>query len=155
MLGGGALPLLHPPLLAGRWPAERLRALRPSVAFESSLGGGAPAPPHPPRLLGLRPRAPLERFVIIVVIMDGGSGGGLPPPSRGLSSEKLKVADKSEQHGGRHKYWYQFHITLLSRKRVCCDVLQSRMGKTLLLLRVLLERIDHQSSSRSNIFWFA
>ena len=63
MLGGGAAP----PLLAGRWPAERLRALRLSVAFESSLGGGAPAAPHPPRLLGLRPRAPLERFALSVI----------------------------------------------------------------------------------------
>ena len=73
--GGAASPA--PPLLAGRWPAERLRALRPSVAFESSLGGGA-APP--PVCLGLRPRAPLERFTPSVVIMDGGSGGAPAPP---------------------------------------------------------------------------
>ena len=33
-----------------------------------------------PRLLGLRPRAPLERFGLSVVIMDDGSGGAPAPP---------------------------------------------------------------------------
>ena len=32
------------------------------MMFYIGGSGGAPAPPHPPRLLGLRPRAPLERF---------------------------------------------------------------------------------------------
>ena len=59
MLGGAA-----PPLLAGRWPAERLRALRLSVAFESSLGGGAPAPPHHPYWPAFGRREILERFGI-------------------------------------------------------------------------------------------
>ena len=41
----------------------------------------APAPPRTPSVcLGLWPRAPLERFVIIiVVIIDGGSGGAPVP----------------------------------------------------------------------------
>ena len=47
-----------------------------------------------------------------------------------------------------------FFISSLFRKRVCCGVLQSRMGKTLWPFHVLLERIDRQLSCRSNIFCF-